>query len=109
MTWRALRRNPHEEDPLGLRASLDRLSQSLGAPSARALEVIFAQWEEVVGAAVAAHVRPASLRSGVLVVVADHPSWASEVRWLGPKLLARLAESAGGEVATSLEVRVGRS
>lgn len=108
MTWRALRRNPRDEEPLGLRSSLDRLSQSMGAPSGRALEVVFTQWEQVVGPAVAAHVRPASLRFGVLVVVADHPSWASEVRWLGPKLLSRLAEFAGGDVATNLEVRVGR-
>lgn len=108
MTWRALRERPHDEEPVSLAVSLDRLSRSLGAPSGRALETVFARWADVVGEAVAAHVRPVSLRSGALVVAADDPAWASEVRWLAADLLARLADSAGHEVATGIEVQVRR-
>ncbi|MGH9069568.1 MAG: DciA family protein [Acidimicrobiales bacterium] len=107
MSWKPLRQPPAEKDPAPLSRSLDRLSQSLGAPSAEVLRVVFASWDDLVGAALAAHARPLSIRDGALVVVVDHPSWATEVRWLGPELLARLTEAAGEQVAGRIEVRVG--
>lgn len=106
MTWRPLPARREERDPRPLGASLDSVSQSLGAPPARTLTTVFAHWDELVGQAMAAHVRPLSLAGGALVVAVDHPSWATQVRWLAPQLLARLAEATGQELVTHLEVRV---
>lgn len=92
--------------PRPLSVSLDSLARSLGAPPALALATVFAHWDELVGPALASHVRPLSIADQLLVVVADHPSWATHVRWLAPQLLAKLAEATGEEVASRLEVRV---
>lgn len=88
--------------------SLDRLMASLGGPRASVLTAVFASWAELVGPTVAAHARPRSLRRGVLVVVVDDPGWATQLRWLEPDLLARLADAAGEGVVNSIEVRVRR-
>lgn len=111
MTWKPLNPQVHEEDPPQLGSSLDRLSRSLGAASGRSLQTVFSRWAEVVGEPVAANVRPSRLRDGILVVEVSNPSWATEVRWLAPQILARLSAAAGEEVATEVQVRVagGRS
>ncbi|HWH35481.1 MAG TPA: DUF721 domain-containing protein [Acidimicrobiales bacterium] len=95
-----------EPRPVG--DSLDRLSRSLGGPAAQALSAVFSSWPEVVGEAVAAHARPRSLRHGVLVVAVDDPAWATQLRWLGAEVLARLAEVVGEGVVVEVKVRVSR-
>ncbi|MGH9072745.1 MAG: DciA family protein [Acidimicrobiales bacterium] len=105
-TWRRLPVPRRDEDPRPLSSSLDSLARSLGAPPPRALDAVFARWEDVVGPALAAHAHPVSARDGTLVVIVDHPSWATEVRWLGAGLLDRLGEVAGTPVASRIEVRV---
>lgn len=87
--------------------SLGILSERLGAGDSEVVGVIFGRWEEMVGASLAAHVRPLRLHERVLVVVVDHPAWATQVRHLAPQILARLDEvcpSDGGP--KRLEVRV---
>jgi predicted nucleic acid-binding Zn ribbon protein len=73
-------------------------------PLGRVLEV----WAAAVGEEIASHARPTAIREGVLVLEADDPAWAGQLRWLGADLLARLAEAAGSPVAERLEVRVKR-
>jgi predicted nucleic acid-binding Zn ribbon protein len=89
-----------------LGSSLDDVARAIGAPATEALSVVFARWEEVVGSAVAAHSRPVSLLRSTLVVSVDHPSWATQLRYLGATILARITETVGHEVASRLEVRV---
>ena len=106
MTWRPLPSQPGGEEPRHLASSLDDVARAIGAPPAEALSVVFSQWEELVGAAVAAHCRPVSLVRSTLVVSVDHPAWATQVKYLGSTLLARITETVGHEVASRLEVRV---
>ena len=95
-------------EPRPLTESLDRLTASLGVPSAAALGAVFAKWEEIVGEGVAAHVQPRALREGVLVVEVDQPGWVTQLRFLEADVLRRLAEVTGA-TATRLEVRLQRS
>jgi predicted nucleic acid-binding Zn ribbon protein len=106
MTWRPLP-PPGGGEPRPIREALDRLAGRTGS-SRPVLATVFGRWAEVVGTEVAAHARPVAIRHGALVVAVDDPTWASQLRWLGPDLLARLAEAAGEPVADRLEVRVGR-
>jgi predicted nucleic acid-binding Zn ribbon protein len=106
MTWRPLASRASDKEPLPLRHSLDQLARSLGNPGARAAGKAFAQWERLVGPSLAAHARPVAVTAGRLVVEVDNPAWATQVRWLAPQLLARLAEAAGEEVAEGVDVRV---
>ena len=63
-------------------------------------------WEEIVGASVAAHARPTGVDDGRLLVVVDHPGWATQLRFLSTTILERLAEAVGSDVVDSIEVRV---
>jgi predicted nucleic acid-binding Zn ribbon protein len=47
------------------------------------------------------------LDDGVLVVEADEPAWATQVKFLSGTIMARLAEVAGVRIER-VEVRVGR-
>jgi predicted nucleic acid-binding Zn ribbon protein len=87
-------------------ASLGRLTASLGAPQPSVLQAVFSRWEQAVGADVAAHAKPTSLRDGLLVVTVDHPAWATQLGYLRGDLLRRLEEEAGPGEVREVEVRV---
>ena len=55
-------------DPRPLKASLDHVARSLGGPDAASLNDVFGHWADLVGPQLAAHARPLSLSSGVLIV-----------------------------------------
>lgn len=88
-------------------AALDDVMRSLHGPDRRRVGGLFGGWEEVVGPAVAAHVRPVRLDGSTLVVEVDDPSWATQVTFLADTVRARLAEAAD-VVVDRLEVRVAR-
>ena len=69
---------------------------------------VFGRWEDAVGPNVSAHVRPVRLDDGVLVVEADEPAWATQVKFLSSTITARLAEVAGVDIE-HIEVRVAGS
>jgi predicted nucleic acid-binding Zn ribbon protein len=88
--------------------SLDSVARSLGMAPAGAVGSVFGHWAELVGDQVAAHTRPVSLRDGVLVVLVDHPTWATQLRFLEQDLRARMAETIGDGTVTRIDVRVRR-
>jgi predicted nucleic acid-binding Zn ribbon protein len=90
----------------GLEDAVARLGRpDAPTPSAGALSAVFTRWEEIAGPALSRHVRPLRLSGGVLVVAADHPAWATQVRALGTGLLARVGE-VSGQAPDRLEVTV---
>ena len=58
----------------------------------------------VVGPEIAQHVTPESFEDGVLVVRADSTSWATNLRYMAPLLLERLAAEVGEGVVGDLRV-----
>jgi predicted nucleic acid-binding Zn ribbon protein len=81
----------------------------LGMGRSDVLAAIFGRWEELVGASVAEHVRPVRLDAGTLVVSADHPAWATQLRHLAPEILERVAAVCrSGGAPVRLEIRVHR-
>lgn len=74
-------------------------------PPASALARLFTRWDEIVGPALAQHVRPLTLTREVLSVAVDQPAWATQVRLLAPTILERVAEVVG-EVPGRLRVTV---
>src|SRR5215204_468128 len=95
-------------DPVPLAAALDGVLRSLRAGAGRR-EVggVFGRWDETVGAAIAANVRPVRLESGRLLVEVSDSAWATQVHLLADELLARLAEVTGVHIE-HLDVRVAR-
>jgi predicted nucleic acid-binding Zn ribbon protein len=87
--------------------ALGALAGRLGLGQTDLISVVFGRWEELVGSSVAAHVRPVRLVAGTLIVSADHPAWATQIRHLAPEILQRVASEFGGEDApVRLEIRV---
>ena len=95
-------------DPRPVSDALESLARRLGAPKASSLSAVFTQWEEIVGASIAAHSRPLSLVDGVLTVAVDEPGWATEFRFLAATLLERINALGGEGTAGRIEVRVRR-
>jgi len=93
-------------EPKALRDSVDEVVRSLRGTSARTLAGVFSRWEEAVGPQVAAHARPAALVDGCLVVEVDHPTWATQLRFLESDVLTRLRDVAGVDEVTRIELRV---
>jgi predicted nucleic acid-binding Zn ribbon protein len=87
---------------------LERVARRLGAPKATTLRVLFSHWADIVGEAVADHVKPISLVDGVLRVVADQPAWATEARFLGPEIIRRCEAVTGDDAVQRVEVKVAR-
>lgn len=93
-------------DPIELADALERVLGSFGAPPADLLSTVFDRWEEVVGPDVAHHCRPAAVEGDRLVVLASDSAWASEVRWLSERVLARVNEMSATDRLRSITVRV---
>ncbi|MBU0508319.1 DUF721 domain-containing protein [bacterium] len=62
-------------------------------------------WEEVVGPQVAAHTKPEHLSRGRLYVSCDHDVWRTELAYLKPELLKRIAEAVGEGVVKEIFLR----
>jgi len=92
-----------------LDAALGALSEGLGMGSAHVVGTVFTRWEQLVGAAMAAHVRPLRIDGTTLVCSADHQAWATQVRHLSAQILERLRQETGDAHGVErLEVRVRR-
>ncbi|MHB8430954.1 MAG: DUF721 domain-containing protein [Acidimicrobiales bacterium] len=98
----------HDCGPQRISGSLEQLAGRLGGSDGRRLTRLFAQWEEIVGPTFADHIRPVSVTPDELVVLVDHPAWATQVRHLGDRLLDRVGEVSGLDRPARLEVRVAR-
>ena len=94
-------------DPIPISSALDGVVKSLRGPSREAVGGLFGRWDEAVGAQVAQHVSPRKLDGGTLVVEVDDPAWATQVKFLTPMIIERLATVAGVTV-DRIDVRVER-
>ena len=95
-------------EPKSLKASLDRVARTLGGPDAGSLSGLFGRWADIVGPQLAAHARPLSLSSGVLVVAVTEPGWATQLTYLESELVGRFREALGEGVVDRVEVRLRR-
>lgn len=94
-------------DPVPITASLDSMMSSLRGTDRVQIGGVFGRWNDAVGDNVAAHVRPVRLDQRVLTVEVDQAAWATQVRFLGSTIIARLHEAAGVDI-DRLKVRVAR-
>ena len=101
----ARRRAQRPADPRPLGENLAAVVADLGGPATTRGVELFSQWAELVGPEVGAHAWPLAVEGDRLVVGCEDPAWATQLRWLGPELLAAIA-AAGGPVLGELAVAV---
>jgi predicted nucleic acid-binding Zn ribbon protein len=91
-------------DPQPFSAIMARLMKVRGWEKPAAEAKLFGSWPEVVGADLAAHSRPVKLEAGELTVEAESTAWATQIRLLTTKLIARIGREVGSGVVTKLVV-----
>jgi predicted nucleic acid-binding Zn ribbon protein len=101
-------RGKSDDGPRRVSETLDAVVRRIAPQNAGEFGAVFGHWEEIVGPALAAHVRPIRVTEDALVVAADHPAWATQVKALGSTVLAQVGEVAG-RAPGRLEVVVRRS
>ena len=95
---------PDPRDPQPFGAVLAKLVRSRGWERPAAEATVFGDWAKVVGADVAEHCRPVKLDGGELTIEAESTAWATQLRLLAAKLLARIAAQVGHNVVTKLHI-----
>ncbi|MDL9936623.1 DUF721 family protein [Gordonia sp. ABSL1-1] len=65
---------------------------------------LFGQWAQIVGADIAAHAQPVTLRDNVLHVQAESTAWATQLRYVQSQILAKIAAAVGDGMVTSLRI-----
>jgi predicted nucleic acid-binding Zn ribbon protein len=93
------------EDPQPLQVAIDGLLDDQGWRTAAAVGSVFGRWEQIVGAALAAHTRPGGFTDGELLVIADSTAWATQVRLLRAQLIRRLNAELGDGTVIAVKVR----
>lgn len=95
---------PDAGDPAPLVDLVRRLVRDRGWERTTADVSVMARWEALVGADIAAHCQPASLKGGELVVVAESTAWATQLRLLSGRIQAMLTRELGAGVVTAIRV-----
>lgn len=103
---RADRRREETDVPRSLGGSVDEYLASEGLLGMKTFADVVGCWTEVVGADVAAHAHPRSLRGKELVVAVDHPGWATQLAFLSDAICDRLADQLGWRAVERLKGHV---
>jgi predicted nucleic acid-binding Zn ribbon protein len=99
---------PSQRQPVELSTSLARLEALIGSARPDALSTIAAQWEHLLGRRLAGHCRLGSLHDRTLVVEADEPAVAEQLRWSASDLVGAVNALVGAEAVVAVEVRSSR-
>ena len=66
------------------------------------------QWAKAVGASVAAHAQPESLKGGRLTLIVDSHPWMNQLSLLSPGIIEKVNEALGAEEVTELRFHAGK-
>jgi len=85
---------------------LSKLMDKLAGASLTTIEVVMDSWADIVGAAAAEATTPAKIADGVLTVRTSDPIWTTEMRWLEPTIIERVARLSNGTALRAVKVAV---
>jgi len=100
--------NTPPTNPVRVSDILRKLLEGRGAPGSSTVARLLPVWEGAVGAGVATHARPESLRAGILTLVADSNAWMSQLSLLSPSIIAKINAALGEDEVTELRFRMGK-
>ncbi len=97
-----------------MRAKLDKLSDTLTKMlQARGMEGrlreyrIFGQWDRAVGAVIAQHAQPFSLRGKKMVLIVDSPAWMQQLSLLKPEIIEKVNRRLGHNTIRDITLKLG--
>ncbi|MCI3224032.1 DUF721 domain-containing protein [Streptomyces sp. NP-1717] len=94
-------------DPLSLGAAINRLITERGWETPAAVGGVMGRWPQIVGEDLANHCVPERYEEDerILTVLCDSTAWATQLRLLAPRLVARLNEDLGHGTVKVIKVR----
>jgi len=95
------------EGPTILAGELARFSRRPGWSERLGAVRVWSAWEDMVGPELAGHCEPVRLAGRVLVVRAESPAWATQLRYLSIQLLERAEIALGQGSVREIRVTVG--
>jgi predicted nucleic acid-binding Zn ribbon protein len=101
--WSGAGEDDRDPQPLGRLA--EKLVADRGWREPLTEASVFGRWETLVGADVAEHATPVSLKDGELTVSATSTAWATQLRTLQRQLIARIAAGVGDGVVKRIKVQ----
>ncbi|MGJ9413973.1 DUF721 domain-containing protein [Aeromicrobium sp. CF4.19] len=111
----AARRRPHrpraqsprrtsKEDPSTVSDLLGEVVRAQGWDSRLASQRVFSDWAGIVGPEIAQHSEVVAFSDGILQVKADSTAWATQLKLLAARLVARLNDELGHGSVLRIEV-----
>ncbi|TQM16149.1 DciA family protein [Pseudonocardia kunmingensis] len=95
---------PDDRDPQPFGRLVSRVALDRGWSPRLTDATVLGRWHQLVGADIADHCTPLSLRDGELVLQAESTAWATQLRTLQRQLLGRLAGAVGRDVVRRIRV-----
>ena len=68
---------------------------------------IFGQWEQTVGAVIARHARPQTVRGKKLYLSVDSPAWMQQLSLLKPELIEKVNRNLGRDAIKDIALKLG--
>ena len=96
-------------EPQSFGAAIRDLLAERGWEQQAAVGGVFGNWTQIVGKEVAEHTTPTAFEDGEVVIAADSPAWATQVRMLAPTLVRRLNEELGDGTVRRVKVQAPTS
>ena len=98
----------YSKAPTPLRGALDNLASTLGLTDLDSINALFLDWPDIVGADLAQHCVPKSLRNQVLTIEATDHQWATELKWVTNLLIDRCCSALGSNAVTEVRILRGK-
>ncbi len=98
-------RRRSREDPGSVSEALGDLVRQQGWDSRLSAQRVFTDWATIVGAEVALHSQVVGYEDQVVHVRTDSTAWATQLRLLAPRIVARLNDELGDGSVVRIEVR----
>nr|WP_255670311.1 DciA family protein [Aeromicrobium wangtongii] len=96
---------PRNEDPSTIADLLGEVVRNQGWADKLDDQRIFTDWARIVGPEVAQHAQIEGFQDAIVQVRASSTAWATQLKLLAPRIVAKLNEALGDGTVTRIEVR----
>lgn len=98
---------PVAKPPPALDSLVPGVMKRLGLDQRLHQAQVFHQWAQIVGAEIAKHAQPVSMKNMLLVVAVDHPVWHQQLLPLKPLILQKVRDRIGKTAVRDIVFRIG--
>lgn len=88
-------------------STIERLLAARGLASRLKEYRVLGRWDRAVGAVIARHARPQTIRGKRLAVVVDSSAWMQQLSLLKPEIIEKLNRALGEEAVETITLRIG--